>query len=197
LKQRFSSGTERGRKVYAKFISGRTVDDGAYTGIPHYSPVTEKISLDYTKDAVNLRGVGTTYFHEHGHRIDHMSGFISVTTKEFRKTLQDDYNAYIIKYMGANKITNMVEAYNRISQDLRKSDMLSAVSDILGGISAGSIDGGWKHRLSYWKDNPDNISIESFAHLFEAQFSEERLRIFSEYFPRASKEFKKILEGSL
>lgn len=111
--------------------------------------------------------------------------------------MQNDYEQYIINYQKKLGTSYVKDAYEAISKDLRGNDKLFAVSDIIGGLSDNKIQGDWGHSLSYWRRNPDLIAIESFAHLFEGQFNEERLKSLSSYFPTATKKFNEILEGLL
>lgn len=195
LKHRFKTGTDTGKKVYAKYVPKRSVSNGKYTGVAHYSPLTKRISMNFADDAVNARGIGATYFHEHGHLVDFSGGTPVSKSLKFHRALQNDFDNYIIQYMGDNTISDLAMAHAAVSADLRKSDMLSAVSDIMGGLSGNVVKGNWGHRLAYWANDPDNITAESFAHLFEAQFCPERLRLFKKYFPTATEEFNKIMEG--
>jgi hypothetical protein len=155
--------------------------------------------MDFEADAKNVRGLGVTYFHEHGHLIDYAAGQIpaSITTKSFLGSLQNDYKQYIINYQIKHGLSNIKDVYDAVSKDLRGNDALSSVSDIMGGLSGNAVRGDWGHSKAYWARNPDMIAIESFAHLFEAQFDGERFRLFSEYFPTAATEFQKILGGLL
>lgn len=198
LNKRFDSGSATAKKVFSKYVPNNSIESGTYPHVPHYSPSTKRISMNFADDSHNPRGVGSIYFHEHGHLIDYATGSpVSAKSATFKEALHKDYNQYIIDYMGKHGIGNIDIAYRAISDDLKKTDLLSAVSDIMGGISGGNVQGRWGHRPSYWGNDPNTIAIESFAHLFEAQFSAERLRLFSIYFPTATKEFELILEGLL
>lgn len=135
------------------------------------------------------------YFHEHGHLVDFAGSTPISSSAVFRQALQDDYDWYIMKYMQDNGISDRQVAHGGISRDLIISDLNSSVSDILGGLSGGTIDGGWGHRMACRSRNPDNIAVESFAHLFEVQFNKQRMKIFFTYFPQAASVFESLLKG--
>lgn len=69
----------------------------------------------------------------------------------------------------------------------------SAVSDLLEGLTQGNIKGCAGHIPDYWK-NPENITSEAFAHMFEAQFDKTRYDEMKKYFPESLEYFEKKLE---
>lgn len=196
LKKRFDSGSDTAKSVFSKYVPDGSVANGALSGTAHYSRLTKRVYMNFAEDAANVRGAGATYFHEHGHLVDFASGIPVSNSKNFKVALQNDFDSYILNYKQNHAISSHSDAYSAISADLCKSNVYSSVSDIMGAFTGNKIKGGWGHRAAYWSD-PDNVTAESFAHLFEAQFSEERLKAFSTYFPTATAEFEKLLEGLL
>lgn len=73
----------------------------------------------------------------------------------------------------------------------------NGVSDIVEGLSKGKCHGMYGHGAQYWKDNPDRIQREAFAHMYEAAFLEGQSEMIQKYFPKAWKRFIEILEGVL
>jgi len=213
LSDKFAVGTDDAKKALLKFVPDGSVANGAYTGTPNYSVADKKVRMNFNMDALNTRGVGVTYFHEHGHLIDDRpKGQISSDNK-FIQSLRDDYNNLIIKETSQHKgwskrqveqnIADTITGKNNTSNG--RQHLYSSVSDILGGLSTRKhgkgymigIKDGWNHKPSYWARKPNFADVESeaFAHLFEAQFDAERLKAFREYFPTAVNEFERILKG--
>ena len=58
------------------------------------------------------------------------------------------------------------------------------MSDILGAVTNGKIQGKYSHSQNYWKQK-GNLESEFFAHVFEAQFDEERRELLEKVFPKA------------
>lgn len=199
LEQRFSSGTDLGQEAFTKCVVPGSVENGSSAKGAYFDPRTGKVTMNFSKEAVDPRGIGTTFFHEHGHYIDFHSagggGYTSVLMPDFGAALLNDYNAYIkatMKQYGIKK----TEAYTVISQELRGATH-NAVSDLFGGLSANKCVGDYGHwNKKYWK-LPGAIEKEAFAHMFEAQFSSEKYTLMQRYFPSALAEFEKLLKGVL
>lgn len=138
LEQRFSGGSDEAKEAFAKFVGADSVADAAYSGTPHFDRSTGKVYLDFSKDAINPRGAGTTFFHEHGHYIDFMSakgaGYTSTKGADFGILLRSDFDNYIKAVMQANKIKTKTDAYAFVSQELR-GHITHSVSDLCGGLS--------------------------------------------------------------
>ena len=195
LEQRFSSGTDAGKQAFTKYVGTGSVADSAYTGTPHFSAQTRQIKMDFAKDAVNPRGAGTTFFHEHGHFVDYLSnstvgGYTSTKGQTFGDLLRSDFDAYIQAVMKANKV-NKTNAYALVSQEVR-GHLCHSVSDILGGLSKNRCMGSYGHRTAYWS-NHGAVEKEAFAHMFEAQFSADKYALMQKYFPAALAEFERLL----
>lgn len=194
LSSRFANGSELAQNVFIKNVPENSIVNSAYTGTAHYSPRTQKINMNFAADTLQAKGAGTTYYHEHGHLIDMISGKPVSSDSSFGTALRSDYNSYIMNYMKSNKIKYKADAYSAVSDEIRP-DTHSSVSDLFGGISKGKCEGNWGHRQSYWKRDPQLVEIEAFAHFYEAQFDTERLEILQHYFPTATDAFNKLLEG--
>ena len=85
--------------------------------------------------------------------------------------------------------------YAAISEDLSSDNFKHSVSDIIGGITKNECVGSWKHPTKYWKNSVNNVSVEAFAHFFEAtaRNDNEKLRIIKAIFPTAYQEFISML----
>ena len=197
LENRFATGTPTAQSAFSKYVTSSSVADGAYTKGAHFSPVTQKVNMNFAEDAINPRGLGTTFFHEHGHYIDFLScsgpGYTSMLTPDFGNALRGDYAAYIkaaMKQYGIKK----TEAYLVVSQEIQ-GPLYNAISDLFGGMSGNRCVGSYGHwNKRYWK-LPGAVEKEAFAHMYEAQFSADKYALMQKYFPTALAEFEKLLNG--
>lgn len=199
LEQRFSTGTSLGRDAFTKYVAPGSVENGASAKGAYFNPRTGKVTMNFSQEAIDQRGIGTTFFHEHGHYIDFHScagaGYTSTLTPAFGDALRSDYNAYIKAAMKQHGIKK-TEAYAVVSQEL-KGPKLNAISDLFGGMSAYKCTGDYGHwDKRYWK-YAGSLEKEAFAHMFEAQFSPEKYALMQRYFPSALAEFEKLLKGVL
>lgn len=197
LEQKFSAGTETAQKVFLKYVKDDSIEDSQYTkGKAHFSRQTQKIKMSFAMDLTDPRGLGSAFFHEHGHYIDYMSGGgtvnTSLKTKKFGDLLRRDFESYIQSVMNTRGI-NKEKAYVVVSSEVRTSQAHS-ISDLLGGLSENRCRGLYTHKDSYWK-NYGALEREAFAHMFEAQFSPNKYTLMQKYFPSAFSEFENILKG--
>lgn len=200
LKERFSHASKVSKKVFNKYIKPGSVVDSQFYGTAHYTKGSkwekEGIYMSYQADFNNVRGVGATWFHEHGHMIDILSGGISYKNKNYIKSLRKDYENLIHIYHVKFPDMNLNEITKVISDSLTDMREYSAVSDLLHGLSGEMIEGCAIHKMpdgsSYWNDI--SISREAFAHMFECQSDELRYAKMKEYFPYSLKEFERMLE---
>ena len=196
LEARFATGTPAGQSAFAKHVPAGSVSDGAYAKTAFFSSQTQKVKMNFADDLTNVRGAGTTFFHEHGHFIDFMScagtGWTSLQTPAFGDALRADFDAYIKGIMKSQKITKTA-AYSVISQEVTP-DLYSAISDLMGGLSRNKARGNWGHATKYWNGH-GALELEAFAHMYEAQFSPDRYALMQKYFPSALTEFENLLNG--
>ena len=152
--------------------------------------------MDFAGDAANVRGPGVTFFHEHGHYIDFAAGsaggWLSLDTPDFGDALRADYDAYIKGVMKSRGIRKTA-AYAVVAQEVQ-DDLLSSISDLMGGLSKNKARGKWGHSTRYWS-RPGSVEKEAFAHLFEALFNPDRYALMQKYFPSALAEFERVLKG--
>ena len=197
LEQRFATGTPAAQSAFSKYVTSGSVADGAYTKGAHFNAVTQKVNMNFAEDAINPRGLGTTFFHEHGHYIDFLScagsGYTSVATPGFGAALRSDYAAYIKAAMKQHSIKK-TEAYLVVSKEIQ-GPLYNAISDLFGGMSGNKCVGSYGHwNKRYWK-LPGAVEKEAFAHMYEAQFSADKYALMQQYFPTALAEFEKLLNG--
>lgn len=192
LKEKFSHGSEVAKHLFCKYASGDTIETSIFEGIAHFNTQTKKISMHYRADLNNFRGVGATWFHEHGHLIDDALGVIS-NDEKFRELLEQDAFQYRIMYGKEHNLKTYDKVDKAISNDIQDMRRHSAVSDLLDGITKGNIKGCATHGPGYW-DNPENITSEAFAHMFEAQFDRLRYDEMKKYFPKSLGYFEKKLK---
>ena len=196
IADRFAKGNETARKAWEKIIpDGGIVSDAHFAGTPQFRYIHDDILLDIGRDAANLRGVGCTFFHEHGHAIDAWNGWLS-HDKGFADALREDYEA-ALKATGKKYKDDQRSA---LGWQLVMPDVLhkaNGVSDICEGLSKGKCKGGYGHGAKYWRDDPDAVEQEAFAHMYEAAFLDGQHEMIQKYFPRAWKRFIELLEGVL
>ena len=196
LEARFATGTQAGQSAFAKHVPAGSVSDGAYAKTAFFSSQTQKVKMNFADDLTNVRGAGTTFFHEHGHYIDFMAcagtGWTSLQTPAFGDALRADFNAYIKGIMKQQKITKTA-AYSVIAQEVQ-GDLYNAISDLMGGLSRNKARGNWGHATKYWTYT-GMLEKEAFAHMFEAQFSPDKYALMQKYFPSALTEFENLLNG--
>ena len=194
LEIRYQKGTGIGQQVYDRYVpNGGSVSDGAYVQTPHYSPSSNAIKMNFENDLQNPRGSGATWYHEHGHFIDWAAGRVS-DDPTFNGALVSDCKAFVSSYR-AGKNISLTQARQDIGYELTiDRHKKSAVSDLMEGASGGKIRGGYGHGVQYWT-RPEALTSEAFAHMMEAQFSDERRELMKTYFPTAYAEFENLLKG--
>lgn len=192
LKEKFSHGNKEAKHLFSKYASGETIETSSFEGVAHFDTETKKISMHYKADMSNSRGIGTTYFHEHGHLIDDAMGVVS-DDKRFRALLRQDSFEYRVVYGKERDLKTYDKVDKAISDELQDMRKHSAVSDLLDGLTQGNIKGCAGHSASYWK-NQENITSEAFAHMFEAQFDEVRYAEMKKYFPKSLEYFEKKMK---
>lgn len=200
LNQRYSNGSADVKKAFNKYVPSDSVEDAAFAGTAHFSPVSRKISMNFADDLQNKRGAGTTFFHEHGHYIDFMAAgatnydYLSTVSQSFGALLRSDFKDYVKAYKKQHSL-NAADAYKRISFELLGHNKHS-LSDLIDGISKGKCRGMYGHKSSYWT-RPGALEREAFAHMFEASFDSDKYALMKQYFPNALAEFEKMLKGAI
>ena len=191
LANRFEEGTDIAKAVYQKYVpEGGAVADAQYKDIAHYQD--GYVYMNYADDAVNVRGAGTTFFHEHGHYVDAKAGDTSHSPK-YIQALKNDIKAMY----AATGHRNKRDAEYAITVMLSNGDAknkVNGISDIVYGLTNGKAGGRWYHRKKgYYKGYA--LQEEAFAHMFEASFSTEKQMLMKRYFPTAWEVFNEMMEG--
>lgn len=190
LTNRYEEGSETAKAVFSKYIpQGGAVVDGKHTGKAHHQ--AGKVFMNYAADAANVRGAGTTFFHEHGHCVDYKAGRVSHSDKFLDALKKDMHNLYAAtgkrnKRDAEYDIMCMLTAQNTINK-------ANGVSDIVYGLTKGKTGGIWKHDKKYYTGYA--LQEEAFAHMFEVSFSAEKQALLKRFFPEAWNVFCEILEG--
>lgn len=198
LNQKFVQGLGEAKKAFNKFVSSNSVADAAFTGTAHFDPASRSVNMNFAADLQNMRGAGTTFFHEHGHYIDFMAAgtsnasYLSTDSKVFGSLLRPDFRDYVNAYKKKHNMKT-ADAYIAISFELRGHEKHS-LSDLLDGISRGKCSGMYGHRRSYWSYQ-GALETEAFAHMFEAMFDSGKYALMKQYFPNALAEFERMLKG--
>ena len=186
--------------------------DFAYQGgTAYYMPSEQKVYLDLSKlgpkeSRLKLETNLVTFFHETGHMFDWQAfGYPSLREQigDLDKTLRADYTAYA-KRLLEQKGLGEFHGLSRLTSDQRMAlnmdlyddmHMKSSVSDIVGGLTKNTVQGGWGHSKEYWRYQKP--SVEAMAHMFEAKFMKgERLETFKKYFPTAYQKFEDAIKTS-
>lgn len=166
-RKKFKGGTELGQDLFARLADQSAIATIAETGVVRYE--SGKLFLNMYKDVDDPRGPGTGYFHEFGHQIDEKLGWEFTKDKKILQLLRKDF-------------INLSD--ETIFEAIHINDKASSASDILGALSEGRIQGKYSHSLVYW-EKKGNIESEFFAHVFEAQFDDERREILEKTFPES------------
>ncbi len=196
LEDRFAAGTTTGQRAFVQHVLDGSVSDGAHSGTAFFSSAGNEIKMNFADDATNVRGAGVTFFHEHGHYIDHAAGspggWLSLDTLGFGDALRADFDAYIKGVMKSQGIRKTA-AYAVVAQEVQ-ADLYSSISDLMGGMSRNKARGRWGHATRYWSRR-GALEKEAFAHMFEALFNPDRYALMQKYFPSALAEFERLLKG--
>lgn len=166
-RKKFKDGTELGQDLFARLADQSAIATIAETGVVRYE--SGKLFPNMYKDVDDPRGPGTGYFHEFGHQIDEKLGWEFTKDKKILQLLRKDF-------------INLSD--ETIFEAIHINDKASSASDILGALSEGRIQGKYSHSLVYW-EKKGNIESEFFAHVFEAQFDDERREILEKTFPES------------
>ena len=116
---------------------------------------------------------------------------------DFYEVLKSDYEAFLSKVQEENGLTRE-GVYLWIENWLKDDeDMKNGISDVLGLLSEGKIEGKYGHGPDYYKKN--KIEKETFAHFFEAGMSYKPLKqiYIQEIFPNAHKVFEQMVTEEL
>lgn len=187
--------------VFRKYIDEIAIADINYDDTAYYDSVLNYIFYSQDKDAVNVRGAVTTYFHEVGHCMDDVMDFNDDVSNDsdydFIDVLRSDFNNFVSDVQeeyGLSKEEAYVWIDDWLDQD---SDMKHSVSDLITGLSNYKIEGPWNHEEEYYSDS--KIENEAFAHFFEAGMSYKpiKLQYIKEVFPNAYKMFEEMLVDRL
>lgn len=205
IKESVEKAPENLQKVYRMYVpDGGGVDDGKHKGTAYYSGFTKSIKMDLAKKVDKTINAVTTWFHEHGHYIDHKLGvggrYLS-DNEEFAKALRADFSKEIKSFRQAimsvrRRNVTLSEAQKEYGFRMISSEN-HAISDLYGGLSGNRARGVYGHPTSYWKSKPENITCEAFAHMFQAHFSqnEVELQLLEYHFPTALQVFLKLIGG--
>ena len=201
LQERFDQGDAIAKALYERIVpAGGAVSDGSYDGVPEYRSETNDIHMSFAADAWNIAGVGTTWYHEHGHYIDAALGHPSHSS-DFIKALIHDCRALEAKVKREHRLKSIEEARFQISANMVLQGVKTfGVQDIFGGVIGRPYPGafvGHKEK-EYWKKyGRDALGREAFAHMFEACFDDEKADALKHYLSTAWQEFRRILERAI
>jgi len=200
LAYRFNNGNEKMQNLFLNYVRYDSIGNNSLNinkKESRFNPNDKKIYMnfiaDYGQNGLG-KGIGSVYFHEHGHLIDNALGNISVKNKKFYEALESDFVFFKKSIYNESSISltygEMCSIASEQFQNLRTDN---GISDIISGLSDGNIKGCSYHDKDYW--NKNTKVQEAFAHMFEAQFDSQKYQRMKSIFPKAFKEFENMLEG--
>lgn len=199
IKTTYNKGTAQAKRVFNKYVKSDSVASTTSLG-SYFDRTTRKIYLNASRDLDERIGIGTHYFHEHGHYIDFFAAgskngdFISMRNAKFGEKLRSDYTTYLQRIADNNGVSAL-RAEGMLESELQNKKK-HGISDIVDGITNGKVIGCASHSVrepDYWKD-PGRLEREAFANMYASCFDTEAAKYMSEYFPEAYKEFKKMIK---
>ena len=183
---------------YGHLVQGDFYDTST---LGHYSPATRRVHLNLDNSDPRSTRIGAVkdvrlFFHETGHLFDDTvlpGTSVKANLPDLRKKLRADAVAYINQIAAANNSTYVYKTVSNIAAADRQAvvrdlltdkDLKNAISDIMGGLTNCTLQGGYGHNKSYWHGTA--LEDEAIAHMFECtMLGGERLAVFKKYFPTA------------
>lgn len=209
LERKFQSGTDDAKRVYDAIVPrGGAVSDGNREDTAHYRPYFNDVEMSFRKDSTGWsKEAGSTWFHEHGHYVDHNTELPS-RSMTFFNAIQRDVLAFEDRWlsehgMSRGDITDHDLRY-RIGREMIQygSNLTFGIQDIFGGVfkdynahSGGGTE--WGHTWDYWTRGNQQFEItsEAWANMFDAAFSPRLRQAMQDYLPTAWEWFERRLGG--
>ena len=209
LEDRFKEGNDDAKRVYDDYIPrGGAVSNGKNRDGAYYRPYFNDIEMSFRKDSeANGKEAGSTWFHEHGHFLDHNAGLPS-RNEAFYRAIVNDIRAFEDEWLADHGISRSditdLQLRRNIGREmaLKGSALTHAIQDIYGGVyrEYNAFSGGftmWGHSWDYWtrSNQAMEVTSESWAHMFNAAFSVQEQEAMREYLPSAWAWFQRRLGG--
>lgn len=165
----------------------------------HYSPINilghpRGVYYNAANDQNNVKGAGTTFFHEIGHMVDHANGMykdMTSNTEAFRDALLADGKRAVSIVNGLSDANKQV-FFSRLCTDKAHS-----CSDLLDAVTDGQLSGQYGHSRAYW-NKAGNLQAEAFAHFFEASMGDPaKQKLLRQVFPNGYQVFDKMVNDIL
>lgn len=165
ISERHDKGQTNVRRVFDYFRDKLMIQNSEYppNQTANYSPMNYEghsrgVYYNATADMTNRRGTGTTYFHELGHMIDHLStGYQNNLSNNanFGRALVEDGQRILQLYNGL--------PLDREQSFLRRiySDSAHSFSDLIDATTSGQLHGAYGHFRKYW-NRPGSLQAEAF-----------------------------------
>lgn len=201
VKSRIQNASAQMQLLFARFSGKLVIQNAEYPPreTAHYSPINilghpRGVYFNATHDQNNVKGAGTTFFHEIGHMIDHANGEFnrfSSNTEELRDALLADGKRAMKSVSGLSDADQQV-FYSRLCTDRAHS-----CSDLLDAVTDGQLCGQYGHSRDYWKRD-GHLQEEAFAHFFEASMGDEvKQKLLRQVFPNGYRVFDKMINDLL
>ena len=196
------TGDEDYIRVFCESIQG--IDEAFKDGrsCAYYSPSDNTFNLVWGKifsesRDYNIQSKWTTFFHENGHRIDHILGNISAN-KQFQDAMMEDIPNVIIRMkFEPDMVRMMMKDHN--SNGVQ--DIMSAIRNMKEGKDVRGFRTTWSHSDRYWKRRNvyEEAASELFAdisqtHALDSGNKDTATGYMKEYFPNSYKAFKDIIK---
>lgn len=189
------------QKWFAKYGDHLKFDNTCNKSTAYYSPSTGGITMHVRNDAKDDRcGRYSTFFHEFGHLLDHVSAKDKGVKKisgdaRFINAIKEDYNDRLNTPLFKGKPAAFV---NGKLTDLlwEAGDLAGGVQDMYSGLTLNKVRPCWGHSTEYWLrgDTDKEIASEAFAHMASSFTNPQILEKMKEWFPKSCDVFETLIK---
>ena len=156
------------------------------------------IFANLERASAGKKGAYDVVFHEMGHNIDHIYGYIS-ESKVFRQRLESDIKTFVSDMSSDMKMQEN-EVLEFIARQLRKqpANEVHVMSDLFAAVypeNGGYYSWKYKHNPKYW-EQPNKLEHEAFAHFFSTSVRNDsaELDVLKSVFCKSYQLFEEIIE---
>jgi len=209
LEKKFQSGIDAAKRVYDAVVPrGGAVSDGNREDTAHYRPYQNDVEMSFKKDSSGTaKEAGSTWYHEHGHYVDHNTSLPS-RNMDFFNAIERDIIAFEDRWLSDHGMSrsdiSVKDLRYRIGREIVQygSNLTHGIQDIYGGVykEYNAHSGGgtmWGHTWDYWTrgNRSFEVTSEAWANMFDAAFSPKGQAAMKEFLPTAWEWFERRLGG--